>query len=257
VTLLGVAWSIEHGMCVRRWGAGPTLVWIHGLGESSVSFEPIARHPALARFAHVLVDLPGYGRSPWPDVPEGLEQVADRLAGWLQATSAVLPIAIGHSMGGVLAQLVAERGGVRGIVDIDGNLTYGDCSFSAQACADTDPGRALAAVRDGVWARGANEPALRGYHAALCFASPATFHRHAADLVAMSVRGDLAARLVALPTPALYIAGVPDGICAASREVLASPGARWIGIRPAGHWVYVDQPDEFARVIVEFAGSIS
>jgi pimeloyl-[acyl-carrier protein] methyl ester esterase len=247
-------------MTVRRWGTGPALVWIHGLGESSVSFDAIARHAALARFEHVLVDLPGYGRSPWPDVAPsaayGLDAVADRLAAWLSAMSPSPIAAIGHSMGGVLAQLVAERGAVRAIVDVDGNLTRGDCTFSVQAIADPDPVRALAAVRDGVWARGQAEPALRGYHAALCFAAPHVFHRQAADLVAMSEPGDLAARLVALRVPALYIAGVPDGICPASRALLASLGARWVGIEPAGHWVYIDQPDAFARAVVELADSV-
>jgi pimeloyl-ACP methyl ester carboxylesterase len=258
-----VRWSVEHGMAVRRCGSGPALVWIHGLGESSVSFEAIVRHAALARFEHVLVDLPGYGRSAWPEpepgVPSaayGLDAVADRLTAWLSAMSPAPVVAIGHSMGGVLAQLVAERGAVRAIVDVDGNLTRGDCTFSAQACADPDPVRALAAVRDSVWSRGQAEPALRGYHAALCFAAPHVFHRQALDLVALSERGDLAARLVALHVPALYIAGVPDGICSASRAVLASLGARWLGIEPSGHWVYLDQPDAFARAVLELVDSV-
>src|SRR5690348_8143173 len=99
-------WSLEAGMVVRRTGggAGPRVIWIHGLGESSVSFEPvIARMPG---FSHVLVDLPGYGRSPWPEAATGLVTLADHLAGWLGSEPAFL---VGHSMGGVLAQVVAER----------------------------------------------------------------------------------------------------------------------------------------------------
>src|SRR5215475_6663574 len=73
-------------MMVRRFGSGPELVWIHGLGEQSRSLDAIAAHPALAGFSHVLIDLPGYGRSPWPEddvQPDDLEQLADRLAGWI------------------------------------------------------------------------------------------------------------------------------------------------------------------------------
>jgi pimeloyl-ACP methyl ester carboxylesterase len=94
--------SLEHGMSVRRTGSGPRIVWVHGLGESSTSFEPVvAKMPG---FEHVLIDLPGYGRSPW--VPAmGLEALADHLAAWLPPDSFV----IGHSMGGVLATLIAER----------------------------------------------------------------------------------------------------------------------------------------------------
>ena len=251
---MDASWSVAHGMTVRRWGAGPELVWIHGLGESSVSFDAIARHPALAGFAHVLPDLPGYGRSPWPGAPTALVPLAAHLAAWLAARPPAL--VIGHSMGGVLATLLAEQGAVRAIVDIDGNLSPGDCNFSGVAAAYSLAdfrAHGFAAMRDKVYRDGIDALPLRGYHAAMCNASPDVFHGHAADLVAMSAVEDLAPRFAALRVPALYLAGVPDGICAHSRELLATHGARWLGIEPAGHWVYLDQPDAFARAVADFA----
>lgn len=241
-------WSIEHGMSVRRSGTGPRVVWVHGLGESSVSFEPVlARLPG---YTHVLVDLPGYGRSAWPE-PCSLDDVAELLAAWL----AVEPpaIVIGHSMGGVLATLVAERTAVRGIVDIDGNISRGDCTFSAQAGAyslDEFVAHGLSEMRARIFADGATRPELRGYHAAMCFASPPMFHRHARDLVELSEGGTLASRLAAVRS--LFIAGVPDGICAESRALLDRHGVRWVGLEPAGHWVYLDQPERFADEVDRF-----
>src|SRR5258705_9761295 len=165
-------WALEAGMVVRRTGGeGKRVVWIHGLGESSVSFEPvIAKMPG---FSHVLVDLPGYGRSPWPEAATSLPTLADHLASWLSGQPPAL--LVGHSMGGVLAQLVAERTHVAGIVDIDGNISRGDCTFSLKAHAYSlaefrDHG--LAAMRAEVYADGATRPELRTYHAAMCFASP-------------------------------------------------------------------------------------
>lgn len=250
-----MTWRIEdaagHAMMVRGWGQGPEIVWIHGLGEWSLAFDAIARHPALAGFTHTLIDLPGYGRSPWPSEPDGLEQLADRLATWLIARSR--PAVIGHSMGGVLATLLGERDAVSAVIDVDGNLTAGDCTFSGKAAAHTREAflaHGFAALRDEIYEAGRTSPAIRGYHAAMLAASPDCFHRHASDLVAISATETLAARFAALAMPALFVAGVPDGVCADSLAALDLHRARWVGLTPAGHWVYVDQPDAFAAAVV-------
>jgi pimeloyl-ACP methyl ester carboxylesterase len=252
-------WSLEHGMMVRRFGGGPELVWLHGLGEWSPSFDAVAVHPVFAGFAHVLPDLPGYGRSPWPDEPDGLEQLADRVAAWLAERpgerQGAPPVLIGHSMGGVLATLVAERIAVRAVVDVEGNLSRGDCNFSAPASAylpDDFVAHGYTAMRADVHERGRTDVALRDYHAAMCAASPRAFHRHAVDLVAMSESGRLAPRLAGLGVPTLFVAGVPDGICEYSRGLLDHHGVRWVGIEPAGHWVHCDQPEAFASAVAGF-----
>jgi 2-succinyl-6-hydroxy-2,4-cyclohexadiene-1-carboxylate synthase len=246
-----VHWSLEHGMVVRRTGTGPRLVWLHGLGESSVSFEStVARLPG---YEHVLVDLPGCGRSPWPAQAPSIEQVVDGIASWLAGDAPAT--LIGHSLGGVMATLVAERTPVRNVVDIDGNISRGDCTFSARAAAyslDEFLAHGFAALRDDVFAAAATRAGERAYHAALAFASPHVFHRHAGELVALSERGSLVQRLASLGPRALFIAGVPDGICAQSRALLARHGVPTALIEPAGHWVYLDQPDAFAEALRAF-----
>lgn len=242
-------WAVEHGMVVRRFGDGPEVVWLHGLGEQSGCFEAVAR--ALDGFSHTLVDLPGYGRSPWPDAPEDLEALADRLAAWIGDRR---PAVIGHSMGGVLASYVGERADVRAVIDVDGNLARGDCTHSAQAIAyslDDFLAHGFAAMRDEVYAGGRTDRALRGYHAGMTLASPRVFHHHAHALVALSEAEDRVARLAALRMPALVIAGVPGGLCARSLQLLDAHGVRWVGLEPAGHWVYVDQPAQFVAVVRE------
>lgn len=249
-------WSVEQAgdraMMVRRHGAGPELVWIHGLGEWSVGFDAVAAHPAFAGFSHTLLDLPGYGRSPWPAEPEGLEALADRLAAWLGDRRAAL---IGHSMGGVLAQLIAERAALRAVVDVDGNLSRGDCTSSAAAAAyslDDFIAHGFAAMRADVYERGRRELPLRGYHGAMCLASPHMYHHHALELVRLSEPETLVPRLAALQTPTLFFAGVPDGICSRSRELLDQHRVRWLGLAPAGHWVHLDQRDAFATAAASF-----
>lgn len=255
-------WSLEalpdhsagRAMMVRRFGTGPEIVWIHGLGEQSRSLDAIAAHPALAGFSHVLVDLPGYGRSPWPEDgrPDDLERLADRLAAWIGDRR---PAVVGHSMGGVLATFVAERAGVRAVVDVDGNLSRGDCTHSAKAAAyslDDFLAFGFSAMRAEVYEDGRADPALRGYHAAMTMAAPHVFHHHAVQLVALSEPETLVTRLAALRAPALFVAGVPGGICEHSRALLDRHGVRWVGVAPSGHWVHIDQPDRFAAELAGF-----
>lgn len=265
-----MSWTLESGMVVRRAGSGRPLVWIHGLGEQSASFDPITR--LLPGFTHVLVDLPGYGRSPWPrraaepqcgeanasgsqDAPSSLAQVAEDLARWMPPGA----IVAGHSMGGVLAQLVAEQTAIAAIVDIDGNLSRGDCTFSAQACAYSAADFAehgFDRMRDEVYKRGISDPALRGYYVAMRMASPEVFHRHAVELVELSSTEALAARLAALAIPTLFVAGVPGGVCERSRALLDEHGVRWIGIADAGHWPFIDQPAAFAEAVARFTAAV-
>jgi pimeloyl-ACP methyl ester carboxylesterase len=239
-------------MMVRRFGSGPEIVWIHGLGEWSPDFDPVVDHPAFSGFSHVLPDLPGCGRSPWPEHPDDLESLADRFAAWIGDRR---PALVGHSLGGVLATLVAERIAARAVVNVDGNLSSGDCRFSAQAAAYSLAdfvAHGFSAMRADVYERGRTDVTLRGYHAAMCAASPHVFHHHAGQLVAMSAAETLVTRLAGLGAPTLFVAGVPDGVCARSRELLDRHGVRWIGLEPAGHWVHADQPDAFASAVAGF-----
>src|SRR5262249_32474422 len=156
----------------------------------------------------------------WPEHAEGLESLAGRLAAWLGDRR---PALIGHSMGGVLATLVAERIAVRAVIDVEGNVSRGDCTFSGATLEDSVGdfvAFGFSAMRADVYERGRSDVALRGYHAAMCAASPVAFHHHARDLVAMSESERLAPRLAQLRAPVLFVAGMPDGICAHSRSLL-------------------------------------
>jgi pimeloyl-ACP methyl ester carboxylesterase len=251
-----MTWSYEQAdgqtMAVRRFGSGPELVWLHGLGAWSVGFNDIVAHPAFAGFSHVMPDLPGCGRSPWPAEPDGLDRLADRLAAWLDGRR---PAIIGHSMGGVLAQLIGERIPLRAVINVDGNLSRGDCTFSGKVAAyslEDFVAHGFAALRKETYDGGLTYPPLRGCFAAMTAAQPHSFYHHSLELIAISEPETLAPRLAALSAPSLFVAGVPDGICAYSRSLLDRHAIRWIGPEPAGHWVHDDQPEAFASSVVGF-----
>lgn len=250
----------ENGMFVREVSPrnpGHTLLFIHGLGESGLCFEHLLDAPELAGYRLLVPDLPGYGRSPWLAVgPQGLADQADFLAHWIKEKQAAPAVIIGHSMGGVVALLMAEQYPklVTAVVDVDGNKSPDDCVFSSQA-ARYDLATFASVGFDQLRARihdlGIKDTAQRGYYVSLRLADPATYHRNSLELVEMSVQQDMARRLAALPVPSVYIAGSPGGASVPSRELLQAAGVNLRDVTPSGHWPFIDQPQDFLAVLTE------
>jgi len=264
----------EHGMYIRerrlssasgrilpaRSGgrsATGTLLFIHGLGESGLCFEHLLEHSALSDWNMLMPDLPGYGCSPWLIEPLSLVAQADHLASWLRKTGCGPVVVVGHSMGGVVGLLFSERHPelVRAIVDVDGNKSLDDCVFSSQATAYN----VREFVREGfdrlreiVFRAGQDDRAQRGYYVSLRLCDPRLYHQNSAELVAISSQEDLATRLVDLPAPSTYLAGIPDGVSEHSRHLLDEAGVNWCAIQPAGHWPFIDQPDNFVATLARF-----
>ena len=105
-----VRFRTVHGYrrAFRVAGAGPPVVLIHGIGDSSATWEPII--PALARHHLVIApDLLGHGRSDKPRADYSVAAYANGvrdLLGVLGITRATL---VGHSLGGGVAMQFAYQ----------------------------------------------------------------------------------------------------------------------------------------------------
>lgn len=95
---------------------GPPLLFVHGYFGLAIAFERMMERLSSNGHRCVAIDLRGHGDSALSgylgrvsihDYADDVDRVA-RLLGD--------PVVIGHSMGGLLAQLVAERGVAKGIV---------------------------------------------------------------------------------------------------------------------------------------------
>lgn len=92
-------------------GTGPTVVLVHGIASSSVTFHNLV--PLLEqRFRCVSIDILGFGRSP---APEGAEYTLEEHVAALLATIRAIKlqgpvIVVGHSLGSLIsARLAAEH----------------------------------------------------------------------------------------------------------------------------------------------------
>jgi len=98
------------GVALRaaRAGTGPTVVLLHGFGESLLSWR--ATFDRLAADADVIaLDLPGFGLSDKPATGYGNERMAAAVLGALDALGVQRAVVVGHSMGGAIAVTLALR----------------------------------------------------------------------------------------------------------------------------------------------------
>ena len=83
----------------------PVMVLLHALGEQATSWDGV-RARLEARFRVVTLDLRGHGGSDWPGV-YSFELMRDDVVAFLEQLDLTDVALIGHSMGGVVAFLVA------------------------------------------------------------------------------------------------------------------------------------------------------
>lgn len=112
-------------------GAGPALVFVHGLTFSRHTWDPIV---ALLRdrFRCIAVDLPGHGDSTGSaSDPDGLAQ---RLHTTLAKLAVRAPVVIGHSAGALHGTSYAANFPVAGVVNVDQPLLVGGFAAMLQQC---------------------------------------------------------------------------------------------------------------------------
>jgi len=92
---------------------GPPLLLLHGIGNGAWVWKRDQQTMAQAGFSSWAVDLPGHGEDTGAN--PSLEQVCDQVMRAVQEFEEA-PCIIGHSMGGLIAQMLAPRVSLHSIV---------------------------------------------------------------------------------------------------------------------------------------------
>lgn len=163
----------------------PTVLCIHGIGESGLSFREFAAELADRSMNVVVPDLLGYGRSSGAEEIEAYEFTSQIRYLWqlLDCLDVCSVAIVGHSMGGDIGTLMCEAKPERvtAFLNLEGNLTESDTFICSKAVQEDKDGH----FRDWLQTEFAGEPkseAVARYYASVRFAREEAFLRNAQEM---------------------------------------------------------------------------
>lgn len=239
-----------------RPGQGKNVFYIHGLGSSKNDFAQALRVDGLSVCSLFAFDFPGCGNSQYPDKAGfGIDDLVEMTYKVIEALSDDKVTLIGHSMGGLIALLFAERypGMVSVLINVEGNLSPGDCFFS-RSVADYGPG-GFTEEAFCEFVRNLSQSDKRGVR------EYATTLRKSADrnayadysisLVACCDSLDLLDRFLSLKVPKLFIYGSQNCRLPYLSELKESD-CTVREVPESGHFPAYDNPREYYTIISDF-----
>jgi len=262
-----------HRVTYRTAGSGPVLLLLHGIANSSETWEGVAG--ALAgRFTLIAPDLLGHGESATPRGDYSLGAHASGVRDVLTALGHDRVTVIGHSLGGGIAMQFAYQFPERceRMVLVSSGGLGREVHLRAAALPGADwvlpvltsrellaAGRALGGVlrRVRLAPDGDLEVLAHGFASLDNAGSRKAFlHTVRAVIEPSGQRVSAHDRLaLAALLPTLVVWGERDSIIPASHGVAAHeamPGSRLELFPDAGHMPHDDDPRRFARVLTEF-----
>ena len=247
--------SMGHRIAYDVVGDGPeTIVFIHGWGSNSTYFRrQVAYFSTAART--VTLDLHAHGRSSVPDRGPGsytVESFADDVEAVIAELGVSSTILVGHSMGGLIALELADRGVARAAVLLD-PAVFLDQQFKAQLKTSLVP--AVQSDADGTVRRALVDNMLRTGYTERREEVVSDMALLSADLSAAVLEATLdyenapaAFKRLAVPT-LVILAEDPKDDEDALRAVNSSVATHRVA---TGHFVHLEAPVEVNRLIETF-----
>ena len=247
-------------------GEGVPILFLHGIGGAARQFAPQLQHFGRTMRA-VAWDMPGYGVSaPLPLVT--MEALAGSLAGFIRALGLDRPVLVGHSLGGMVAQVLLARAPhvARALVLAQTSAAFGgrDPAWAAQFVSDRlgplDAGHSMRDLAAGMVA-GMVGPGADPAGVALAVdcigATPDSTYR---DTVLAMPGFDMREALGRVAVPTLVLAGSVDENAPAGgmrRMAERIPGSSYVELEGVGHLAHLEQPGRFNAAVEEFLAGVS
>ena len=246
----------------REAGAGPVVLFLHGLGGSRTAWEPqLAELSDCCRC--VAWDMPGYGASNAPSGPLTFEMLAEAAVGLLDRLNSERAVIVGLSLGGMVGLHLAinHPDRVAGLVLLDSSPAFGfdgltdSDDWIAQRLAPLDAGETPAKIAPeilrSVAGEGASETVIE--EAAMAMARIPT--KGLAAAVRCLTTHNVVKDLDRITTPTLVIVGdqdteTPPTYSRFLAENIAN--ADYVEIPGIGHLSNLEAPNEVNRLLRGF-----
>lgn len=98
-----------NNLFLRQTGAGPNVVLLHGLGDSSIGWQFVEPGLIKAGYRVTVWDALGAGRSDKPSGDYSIQAHVQRLEGMLDSLGILQAVLVSHSLGGTVALRMAEE----------------------------------------------------------------------------------------------------------------------------------------------------
>jgi pimeloyl-ACP methyl ester carboxylesterase len=250
---------------VRSVGSGPAVVLIPGLASPAAVYDGIVANVG-RNHRLIFVQVNGFaGSAPGAKLDNLLPAAVDELAGWLAANHVEKPAIIGHSMGGLMAMMLAKRhpNAAGKLLIVDALPFYG-MLFGPQATPDTVrpiveqmraslvSGSSPVEVPPHMSNTEAGRVKILGW---LKASDRNTIGEALVEDATTDFRPDLPA-LAKTPATVLYAVADPtatamvDGLYHEAYKTL--PNAKLIPVEKSEHFIMLDQPNAFAAAVGEF-----
>ena len=234
----------------------PWLVLSHSLACSVRMWDPQVE-AFQSKFRILNYDMRGHGATSAPQGPYSLEMLADDVLGLMKHLKIAKAAYCGLSIGGMIGQTIALRGGGPFERMVLADTTHTQPPEAIKQWEDRiaiAKSKGMAALVDSTmerWFTAPNRstPAAKKI-AALIAATPAAGYIGCGQAI---MKLNTTARLKEIKLPVLAITGEQDGAAPGTKYIGENiPGAKYIGIPQAAHISNVEQAEAFNRGLREF-----
>ncbi len=243
-----------------------TLLFVHGLGDSGLTFERVLDGHRFDDYNILIPDLAGYGRSSAVTEDRGyqFEAQIERLWDLIRTHNLTSVILIGHSMGGDLTTLMCESDGdsiIKKYVNIEGDVSQHDQFISGKAALAAEENRFDEwfdqLVHQTVYREYTRNQSGRDYYASIRFCRPRAFRENALEIVRRNTalpgeyKSQIGEIYCSLTLPKVFCYGT-ESLSRESLNFLTERKQRIQAFEDAGHCPQTDKAEQFYAFLLEF-----